>query len=87
MNISYKKEDYLSAKQYAAHYDTPIKFVKTAMEFAYKRHIAVKIKSLTRELVFKPTHQSSFVLRPEPQAQQKFAEILQRFIIETKKGK
>ncbi len=87
MTTVYKKEDFLSAKQYAVLHDTPIEFVESAMKLAYKRHLVIKIGPLAKDLVFKPFRQNEFHLRPEPEAQKKFEEILQRFINKSEKGK
>ncbi|MCR4917720.1 MAG: hypothetical protein K5912_02120 [Alphaproteobacteria bacterium] len=87
MTIIYTKDDFLSAKQYANLHNTPLEVVENAMKFAYKRHLVIKIGALSKDLVFKPFRQNEFHLRPEPQAQQKFEQILQRFINKLNKGK
>jgi len=72
--MNYKKSDFLTPFSYARKYKLEKALVLSAMVFAYKNKENVKIFSTKRPLVLKKS--STYYLRPEPVAQERFIEII-----------
>ena len=73
--MTYTKKDFLTAFQYAKKHNIDKKLVLAAMSLAEKRNETVKIYTTNRQIVFKKS--STYHLRPEPAAQERFMQILQ----------
>ena len=79
MDEHYTKADYITAKDYAILHNLPFDLVEKAMEYAHKRNIKAALpRRPAREIIIRLPHQKAYHLRPEPEVQQKFSDILKQ---------